>query len=81
MSTLRGSRPPLSVFFSRRCIGYLSATVPPPVAILAGIGGGKWWDDILGEHLRGDTYLESIFMAMIRGHDYILGIGAVFNDS
>lgn len=44
----------------------------------------RWWEAVgrhFGEHLRGDMYLESIFMTMIPGDDYIPGISAVFNDS
>jgi len=44
-------------------------SVPPPVAILAGgTAGLGWWGAVgrhFGEQLRGDTYLESIFMTMI----------------
>jgi chromate transport protein ChrA len=46
-------------------------SVPPPVAILAGgISGLGWWETVgrhFGEQLRGDTYLESIFMTLIPG--------------
>ena len=44
-------------------------SVPPPVAILAGgTAGLGWWGAVgrhFGDQLSGDTYLESIFMAMI----------------
>jgi chromate transport protein ChrA len=46
-------------------------SVPPPVAILVGgISGLGWWETVgrhFGEQLRGDTYLESIFMTLIPG--------------